>query len=77
MMSWLVNKLKKKEFRIYGWTQLTFKRNENNFSVFEDYLEDNTELTLKSPFRIQEKNTFIKEEEMLWRKGLKKGDKVD
>ena len=28
-------------------------------------------------FTVQEKNTFVKEEEMNWRKGLKVGDKID
>ena len=62
----------------YGWTQLPIKRIENNYVIFNDYEHDNIELKiLIDSFKIQEKNTFISEEEIKWRSELKRGDKID
>ena len=63
---------------LYGWTQLPIKRIDNNYVIFNDYDNENKELRiLIDSFKIQEKNTFITEEEIKWRNELKRGEKVD
>ena len=62
----------------YGWTQLPIKRIENNYVIFNDYDDENKELKfLMDSYEIQEKNTFVTEEEMNWRNELKRGKKID
>ena len=69
------------KMNIIGWIQLPIKRIDDNKVFFDSYNyaeEERGEFFLeKNSFRIYEKNTFIKDEEMLWRKGLKIGDKID
>ena len=63
---------------LYGWTQLPIKRIEKNYIIFNDYDDENRELKfLIDSYEVQEKNTFTTEEEMNWRKELKRGMKVD
>ena len=63
---------------LYGWVQLPIKRIENNYVIFNDYDDENKELKfLMDSYEIQEKNTFVTTEEMNWRDGLKRGDKLD
>ena len=62
----------------YGWTQLPIKRIENNYLIFDDYDDENKELKfLMDSYEIQEKNTFVSEEEIKWRKELSRGKKID
>ena len=64
---------------VYSWNQLTIKRFENNVAYLSynnsDKKED--EIEYKELHFIREKNTFAKEEEMLWRQSLKIRDKID
>ena len=64
-----------------GWLQLKIKRIdiEKNLYIFEDYKDKTKEIIVAiDSFRVQEKNTFVKEEEMNWRNSeLKIGDKLD
>lgn len=65
---------------LLGWIQMPIKRidKEKNLYIFEDYKDSNKEVMIAiDNFKVQEKNTFVKEEEMNWRNNLKKGDKVD
>ena len=62
----------------YGWTQLPIKRIENNYLIFNDYDDENKELKfLIDSYEIQEKNTFVSDEEMKWRNDLSRGMKID
>ena len=63
---------------ISSWIQLPIKRFENNI-VYLSYKESDKEeeKEIKDLYLIREKNTFTKEEEILWRKTIKIGDKVD
>ena len=63
---------------ISSWNQLPIKRFENNI-VYLSYKESDKEeeKEIKDLYLIREKNTFTKEEEILWRKTIKIGDKVD
>ncbi len=63
-----------------GWIQMPIKRidQEKKLYIFEDYKDNNKELMISMDnFKVQEKNTYAKEEEMSWRNNLKVGDKVD
>ena len=65
-----------------GWIQLKIKRidEEKKLYIFSDYkdLEDKKEIMIAfDNFKVQERNTYVKEEEMTWRDNLKVGDKVD
>ena len=65
---------------LFGWAQMPIKRidKEKNLYIFEDYKDSNKEVMIAiDSFKVQEKNTFVKEEEMIWRNDLKLGDKVD
>ena len=65
---------------LYGWIQMPIKRidKENNLYIFEDYKNKEKEIMIAfDSFKVQEKNRFVKEEEMKWRNELKLGDKVD
>ena len=65
---------------LHGWVQLKIKRIDKDKSlyIFEDYKDDKKEIMIKTDnFKVQEKNKFIKEEEMTWRNNLKVGDKLD
>ena len=79
IMDILVNE-EKLNVSIYGWTQMPIKRidKEKNLYIFEDYKDSNKEIMISTDnFKVQEKNIFVKEEEMIWRNNLKVGDKVD
>ena len=60
---------------ISSWIQLPIKRFENNI-VYLSYKESDKEeeKEIKDLYLIREKNTFTKEEEILWRKTIKIGD---
>ena len=63
-----------------GWTQLKIKRvdEEKKLYIFDDYKDNKKEYFIPiDNYKVQERNTFIKEEEMIWRDNLKKGDKLD
>ena len=65
---------------LLGWIQMPIKRidKEKNLYIFEDFKDNNKEIMISMDnFKVQEKNTFVKEEEMIWRNNLKVGDKVD
>ena len=65
---------------LFGWIQMPIKRidKEKNVYVFEDYKDNSKEIMIGfDSFKVQEKNTFVKEEEMNWRNSLKEGEKVD
>ena len=63
-----------------GWIQLKIKEieEEKKCYVFEDH-EDKTKnnYIIIDNFLVQERNTFVTEEEMNWRDNLKPGDKLD
>ena len=63
-----------------GWIQLKIKEieEEKKYYVFEDH-EDKTKnnYIIIDNFLVQERNTFVTEEEMIWRDNLKPGDKLD
>ena len=68
------------KLNFFGWIQMPIKRidKEKNVYVFEDYKDSSKEIMIGfDSFKVQEKNTFVKEEEMTWRNNLKEGDKVD
>ena len=68
------------KINLFGWTQMPIKRidKEKNLYIFEDYKDTNKEVMIAiDSFKVQEKNTFVKEEEIIWRNNLKLGDKVD
>ena len=68
------------QISLLGWVQMPIKRidKEKNLYIFEDYKDSNKEIMIAiDNFKVQEKNTFVKEEEMNWRNNLKVGDKVD
>ena len=68
------------QISVIGWIQLPIKRidPEKNLYIFEDYKDCNKEVMISmDSFKVQNKNTFVKEEEMVWRNNLKVGDKVD
>ena len=68
------------KINLFGWVQLPIKRieKEKNLYIFEDYKDNNKEIMISiDNFKVQEKNTFVKEDEMTWRNNLKVGDKVD
>ena len=79
IMDILINE-EKLNVSIYGWIQMPIKRidKEKNLYIFEDYKDSNKEIMISTDnFKVQEKNTYVKEEEMIWRNNLKVGDKVD
>jgi len=67
------------KIKIYSWNQLTIKKFENDivYLCYDESDKEEKEIEIKELHFIREKNTFAKEEEMLWRKSLKIGDKVD
>ncbi len=67
------------KIKIFSWNQLTIKRFENNviYLCYDESNQEEKEIEIKELHFIREKNTYAKEEEMLWRKSLKIGDKVD
>ena len=68
------------QISVVGWVQLPIKRidPEKHLYIFEDYKDSNKEVMISmDSFKVQNKNTFVKEEEMVWRNNLKVGDKVD
>ena len=67
------------KIKIFSWNQLTIKRFENNvvYLCYDESDKEEKETEIKELHFIKEKNTFAKEEEMIWRKSLKIGDKVD
>ena len=65
-----------------GWIQLKIKRidEEKKLYIFNDYKdkENKKEIMIAfDNFKSQERNTYVKEEEMTWRDNLKAGDKID
>ena len=65
---------------VIGWIQLPIKRidPEKNLYIFEDYKDSNKEVMISmGSFKVQNKNAYVKEEEIVWRNNLKVGDKVD
>ena len=63
-----------------GWIQLKIKRidKDKKLYIFEDYKDDKKEMMVAfDNFKVQERNKFVTEEEMTWRKNLKVGDKLD
>ena len=65
---------------VVGWIQLPIKRidTDKNLYIFEDYKDNNKEVMISmDSFKVQNKNTFVQEDEMNWRNNLKVGDKVD
>ena len=59
---------------LLGWIQMPIKRidNEKKLYIFDDYKDNNKEIMISiDSFKVQEKNTFVKEEEMTWRNNLK------
>ena len=65
-----------------GWIQLKIKRidEEKKLYIFNDYKdkENKKEIMIAfDNFKVQERNTYVKEEEMTWRNNLKQGDKID
>ena len=72
----------KDKLTIPGWVQLKIKRidKDKNLYIFEDYKDPKKEKEIMiaiDNFKVQERNTYIKEEEMKWRNDLKVGDKLD
>ena len=68
------------QINLFGWIQMPIKKidKEKNIYIFEDYKDNTKEIMISiDSFKVQEKNTFVKEEEMIWRNNLKIGDKVD
>ena len=68
------------QVNLFGWIQMPIKRIEKdkNLYIFEDYKDNNKEIMIAiDNFKVQEKNTFVQEDEMIWRNNLKVGDKVD
>ena len=64
--------------KILAFVQLPIKKIENEFLILEDRINENKEVKiLKDSFKIQEKNTFISEEEINWRNHLEIGMKID
>ena len=65
---------------LFGWTQMPIKEiNEKDKKYkFESPQKNGVTLELKfDDFQFQEKNTFVTEEEVNWKKNLKINDKVD
>ena len=63
-----------------GWTRLKIKRidEDKNLYIFEHFKDKTKEISIsKDSFEVQERNTFIKDEELEWRNNLKEGDKLD
>ena len=63
-----------------GWIRLKIKRidEEKNLYIFEYFKDSTKEISIsKDSFEVQERNTFIKDEELEWRNNLKEGDKID
>ena len=65
-----------------GWIQLKIKRieEEKKLYIFSDYKdpENKKEIMISfDNFKVQERNTYVKEDEMKWRDNLKVGDTVD
>ena len=74
----LISELYLDKVKMYSWVQLPIKKFENNTLYFHNNKFDKEEdIEIKELHFIREQNTFVKEEEMLWRKTLKIGDKVD
>ena len=65
---------------LVGWTQMPIKQIDefNQLYIFENPLSGNDYLRIHfDSYKVQEKNTFTKEEEVNWKKNLKIGDVVD
>ena len=63
-----------------GWIQLKLVKidEEKKLYYFEDYKDKSKYITFPMDFvLVQERNTFVTEEEMNWRENLKPGDKLD
>ena len=70
----------RKQVLLPTWVQLKIKKidEEKKIYYFDDCLKKNKEIIMNMDnFSVQEKNTFVKEEEMAWRNNLKKGDILD
>ena len=70
----------RKQVLLPTWVQLKIKKidEEKKIYYFDDCLKKNKEIIMNMEhFSVQEKNTFVKEEEMAWRNNLKKGDILD
>ena len=65
---------------IFGWYQMEIKQVDTEkklYTFIDPFFKDRKiELSFED-YRIKEKNTFVKEEEMIWRENLKINDKVD
>ena len=64
------------------WIQQKIKRidEEKKLYIFNDYKdpENKKEILISfDNFKVQERNTYVKEDEMIWRDNLKVGDEVD
>ena len=70
----------RKQLLLPTWVQLKIKKidEEKKIYYFDDCLKKNKDIVMNMDnFSVQEKNTFVKEEEMAWRNNLKKGDILD
>ena len=79
IMDVYINEERNKSF-FQGWIQLKIKKidEEKKLYFFPDYKDPSKEINIPmDSFLAQEKNTFVKEEEMKWRDNLKPGDKID
>ena len=66
--------------RIIGWTQLAIKEIDEEKKIYKFEEPKTKTLSIQAKFddyQIQEKNTFITEEEVNWKKNLKINDMVD
>ena len=79
IMDVYINEDRNKQF-LQGWIQLKIKKidEEKKLYFFEDYKDRTKEINFPmDSFLAQERNTFVKEEEMKWRDNLNPGDKID
>ncbi len=78
VMDYLVSE-ERFQTQLFGWIQIPIKRidKEKKLYIFEDINSNKEVMVAFDSFKVQEKNTFVKEEEMNWRNNLKEGDKVD
>ena len=79
IMDVYINEERNKSF-FQGWIQLKIKKidEEKKLYFFPDYKDPSKEINIPmDSFLAQERNTFVKEEEMKWRDNLKPGDKID
>ena len=64
--------------KIIGWVQMRIKKIDNNYIILDDSLNENREIKFPiDSYQIREKNSFVSEEEMNWRKSLQRGMKID